>query len=144
MEDPVTVNIHSPSNLNMRVVYVIRVFKNHRCIVPVDSLYYIKLEHALFSLEDCYTRLEVIYEPINSDIYKEAVVQSHESDNDEGCKKLDDKFKHLMIPLDKEVEDDIIEEHERKEYDEKQKEIEKEMKRIEKEKRKEKKAKGTS
>ena len=82
---------------NMRAVYACRFFESKRHSVSHTDMYFLKVEHTAWAHLDPLSRVEVIFEPITSDIYKMAKRNSEKHDMCPNRTKEHAQFKHLFI-----------------------------------------------
>ena len=84
-------------NPDMRVVYACRFFESKRHSKSHTDMYFLKVEHTAWALLDLLAKVEVIFEPMTSDIYQMA--KSNSDKHDMGPERTIEhaQFGHLFI-----------------------------------------------
>jgi hypothetical protein len=84
-------------NPDMRVVYACRFFESKRHSKPHTTMYFLKPEHTAWAFLDNLSKIEMIFEPITSDIYKQALFNTKKTESSPERIREHSQFKHLFI-----------------------------------------------
>ena len=93
------VRMPCPQNPEMRLVYACRSFESRRHKISHTDMYFAKIEHTLWALEDPLTKIEVILVSSTGDIYRQAVGNSNIQDTQPDIKYYYEAHKHLFTPV---------------------------------------------
>ena len=81
----------------MRIVYACRFFESRKHSKPHTNMYFLKAEHTVWAFLHVLSKIEIIYEPITSDIYNQAKSNSIKHDTCRDITRENYQFKHLFI-----------------------------------------------